>query len=344
MSNRHHKYLNNALFFFYALFIFGSTFSIALAQIALGFALTLFIVVAITARHNPFVSSLKCFYVLVGSYVIWLFLTGLIGATPVRSAFMLREDWLFCIVPIGIFLFQDEHSRRRLMLIFAAGVLLMSVYGIIQHFTGIHWLKTHALIPAEDFGFRSQGSFTHRLTYGNYYCVAALSLLGFGLPKGNDLTPPMRVFLILAAILAIIATIFSYSRGPILAVIVSLVFAGVIMGRKYLLSLIGALVVTTVVIGLSMPGLADRFSGTSTDDIDVEYEGSRLFIWKNSLEIVRNHPLFGVGTGNFQIAYASHLDPDVPDFRKHAHAHNDLLNIAAISGLPGMILFAALWL
>ena len=61
MSNKRLKFLNDVLFFFYGLFIFGSTFSIALAQLSLGFALVLFIIIAITVQHNPFV-SIKQFY------------------------------------------------------------------------------------------------------------------------------------------------------------------------------------------------------------------------------------------------------------------------------------------
>ena len=43
--------LTDALFFFYALFIFGSTFSIALAQMALGVSLALFITVIVVHRY-----------------------------------------------------------------------------------------------------------------------------------------------------------------------------------------------------------------------------------------------------------------------------------------------------
>jgi O-antigen ligase len=54
--------------------------------------------------------------------------------------------------------------------------------------------------------------------------------------------------------------------------------------------------------------------------------------------------MFGVGQGNFKDAYSSHLRPDISESRKHAHAHNDLLNIAAISGIPGAVFSLGMWI
>ena len=62
--------LQTALFFFFALFIFASTFSIALAQTALGLALVTFIVTIIRDRYNPFVRNLRWFYLAYSKQII----------------------------------------------------------------------------------------------------------------------------------------------------------------------------------------------------------------------------------------------------------------------------------
>jgi O-antigen ligase len=79
-------------------------------------------------------------------------------------------------------------------------------------------------------------------------------------------------------------------------------------------------------------------------DISGTYEGGRFFVWNNSLKIIAEHPLFGVGQGNFHEQYVSLLPSDIPDKRKLTHAHNDWLNITAISGIPGGLIFLVLWL
>ena len=344
MNPRRWQRPDDALCFFLALFIFGSTFSIALAQVSLGFALVLFIVIAVGKRYNPFASSLKPFYILVGAYIAWEFVAALAGDTPSRSAWMLKEDWLFCVVPIGVYLLAKERYRKHLVTAFAVGVLVISIYGLLQHFFGLHWTKDTPPVAAPDYGYLVRGSFPHRLTFGNYYGTAALFLFGLGIASFRRLSPHRRALLLTASVLAIIVTILTYSRGVTFGVGVALIMGGVLLGRKYLTATIATVAVAVFLVVLTQPGLVGRFGDIKNNDLDVSYEGGRLFIWENTLEIAGEHPLFGVGAGNFEYAYAARLREDIPDFRKHVHAHNDLLNIAATTGLPGLAFFGGMWL
>ena len=335
--------LTNALFFFYALFIFGSTFSIALAQMALGLSLILFIAVIIIHRYQPFVKSLKRFYIIVAIYVGWIFICSLMGETVSRSLFIMKEDWLFLIIPIGIFLMQNKTYRERLMTIFAIGVLMVSIYSLLQYSLGLNWFKDSALTAADGFGYRVRGNFTNRLTFGNYYATAGLFLFGYAIRRTEGLTAGMRQLFLSAGTLAMAVTMLSFSRGSIIGLVAGLIVLGLILGRKYLVGMVGVLVVMTLVAVMLLPGLVNRFSEAVQKDISPEYEGSRPFIWKHSLSIAREHPLFGVGPGNFETEYAAKLHPDIPGFRKHAHAHNDLINMLAVYGVPGFLFFAGLW-
>ncbi len=344
MANRSHKYLETALFLFFALFIFGSTFSIALAQMSLGVSLVLFLILVMVARYNPFVSSLRWFYLFVALYIFWMLLSALVGPTPLRSILIIKEEWLFCAIPIGVFLFGRRQYRHMLTTAFAAGVMLVSIYGIIQHFTGIHLFNATPPTAASDFGYLVCGRFSHSLTFGNYYGTASLFLAGLALAGHRQLSRQMRLFLISSSLLAMITTVLSYSRGPIAALAVGLVLLGLILGRRYLVYSLGTIAVAAVAILIIMPGLTGRFSGKTTKDFGGVYEGGRVFIWKNSLRVIQENPIFGVGQGNFKAAYSSHLRADIPEKRKHVHAHNDLLNVAAISGIPGAVFFLGMWL
>ncbi len=344
MNPRRWQRSDDALFFFFALFILGSTFSIALAQVSLGLALVLFVVIAVGRRYNPFASSLKPFYVLVGAYIAWEFVAALAGETPSRSAWILKEDWLFCIVPVGVYLLAKERYREHMVTAFAVGVLVISIYGLLQHFFGWHWTKESPPVAAPDYGYLVRGSFSHRLTFGNYYGTAALFIFGLGITGIKRLSSYKRTLLITASLLAVIATILTYSRGVTVGIGVTLVMGGVLLGRKYLTATLGTLVVAIFLVVLTQPGLVGRFGDIKKNDLDVGYEGGRLFIWENSLVIAGEHPLFGVGAGNFEFAYTALLRPDIPHYRKHVHAHNDLLNIAATTGLPGLAFFGGMWL
>jgi len=71
--------------------------------------------------------------------------------------------------------------------------------------------------------------------------------------------------------------------------------------------------------------------------------GSRLRIWKTSLRIVRSSPYLGAGPDNFPLAYAKEAADDPASLKRYNvridDAHNDYLEAACETGLPGLALF-----
>jgi len=338
------KLLNDILFFLYALFIFGSTFSIALAQSAFGLSLVVFLVIAIRRRYNPFQSSLKWFYLSVGLYILWMIIACLMGDTPVRSLRIMKEEWLFAIVPVGVYLMSKEGYRQKLLLAFAVGVGIFALYGILQHFTGVHWTKKTPPFPAPDFGYVVKGTFPHRLTFGNYYATAALFMLAIALSGWKKMTRNGRLFYLTVGLLAVIATIFTYSRGAILALTLALLLLGIFLGRRAM-AYVGGAAAAVVVLALliAFPGVIGSVQQKMQREYDLKDDMGRLFIWTNSLRIVGENPIFGVGQGNFYEAYVRLRPADVTGTRNAVHAHSDPINVAAIAGLPGMVFFLGIW-
>ena len=73
--------------------------------------------------------------------------------------------------------------------------------------------------------------------------------------------------------------------------------------------------------------------------------GMRFTLWRRATRLIRDHPLAGVGLGNFQAAYVPYFDPKDPtdDNRRGIHAHNLFLHQAGEVGIPGGLVYAALW-
>lgn len=67
----------------------------------------------------------------------------------------------------------------------------------------------------------------------------------------------------------------------------------------------------------------------------------RLAHWQAALNMANAHPVFGVGAGNYEAAYAAYSLPSWP--RALGHAHNEYLNILAEAGLVGLIPYVAGW-
>jgi O-antigen ligase len=68
----------------------------------------------------------------------------------------------------------------------------------------------------------------------------------------------------------------------------------------------------------------------------------RLGIYKANLDIVRDHPVFGLGFGRYQRAARPYYDRH-PDADRRSHAHNNFLQIAAEAGLVGLAAFTLLF-
>ena len=88
-------------------------------------------------------------------------------------------------------------------------------------------------------------------------------------------------------------------------------------------------------------GAAKRF------DTAGDFSSSRFDIWSNTVDLIRAHPWFGVGVGEFNFAWTLTPFPGRP-IEFFDHAHNIVLNLLAEMGVPlgGLViglLLAGLW-
>ena len=74
---------------------------------------------------------------------------------------------------------------------------------------------------------------------------------------------------------------------------------------------------------------------------------ARYLFWRNTLVMIEDHPLAGVGPGNFRIVYPrysrSYAWDMVSGYKKRARkAHNDYLQVAAECGIPALVVLLLL--
>lgn len=68
---------------------------------------------------------------------------------------------------------------------------------------------------------------------------------------------------------------------------------------------------------------------------------SRLILWRHSLQLASHQPWLGYGPGQFRVAYPSRVrtpDPNLSDTFRPFHAHQGLLEAAALFGVPWLLL------
>ncbi len=159
----------------------------------------------------------------------------------------------------------------------------------------------------------------------------------------------------LAAMLA--ALLMSWSRGAWLGAAGALGIVVIVQGRRAFALVAVATAVLAVIVLLSnlniIPSeIAARFSGieeyfTVFDVRGVKVDDSnyavveRMAHWQAAWEMLSDHPVLGVGFGNYAVVYPVYALPHWSD--PLGHAHNYYLNVAAEAGLIGLFAYGVLW-
>ena len=162
-------------------------------------------------------------------------------------------------------------------------------------------------------------------------------------------------FLAFAAMLA--AVVMSWSRGAWLGVAAGLIVTVIVQSRRaFMLTIIAAFVLIFVillssinvipdVIAARFSGIADYFGvfdvrGVKVDDANFAVV-ERMAHWQAAWGMLHNHPLLGVGIGNYAVVYPDYALPRWDD--PLGHAHNYYLNVAAETGFVGLAAYSVLW-
>jgi O-antigen ligase len=325
---------------YFALFLFCASFSIAASQIILGLAMVLFLILLTKHTHRVAVRPLKPFFIMVGVYLLWMFVSALFGESPLSSIWALKEEWLFLTVLISACLFRDRRYSEQLLAALAVGLTLMAAYGILQSLTGINWFRGSPLAQAGGI-YRPAGNFSHPLTYGNFIVISTLFVLGYTIVRFRRLAGKVRVVLFTACITGLIVTALLNSRGPMLAAFCGLLFLG-LLARK-LRYILPVLVLAGGVTWFAAPNFVDIWLTKYERDLSTSNSEGRLFIWNNSLKIVSDHPVTGIGSANFDEEYERRLEGDTTA-HVMGHAHSDYINVAVLYGFPGLLLFLTIWI
>jgi O-antigen ligase len=136
------------------------------------------------------------------------------------------------------------------------------------------------------------------------------------------------------------------SRGATLAAISALALAILRFSRSHKASrslVVAAVAVVVLSTAFASPALIRKFSDRGAID---PYNYQRPKIWRSALHVITDHPILGVGLGqfyDFSKRYSPPVEGTVARFLKRpAIAHSEYLQTAAESGLPAATLFFTL--
>ncbi len=149
--------------------------------------------------------------------------------------------------------------------------------------------------------------------------------------------------------------LYLYRKSMVKAFALPLRRLAIMMSVTLLVAFLSAFLLTRYSIGSARPvALSDEvekveslekrvasiFDTTSPNRI------KRLDIWMRTLEIFMDHPVMGVGAGNWKVVVPDYYrpDPDESYYHNWRRPHNDYLWVLAEKGVPGFVLFLLFFL
>jgi len=278
-----------------------------------------------------------------------------------------RIEFSHMQVPLAIFLLcgvisvygaQDIGMAMKILIIFlmAASVYLVTsqtirspeelqklmwaaatTAGIIGLYTAVTWMFQTGEVEQGDYA-RAEGIFGYPNALGGFLALAIPPIFALAASENLWWRRLLGNLLFTAAMVGLALT---YSRGAWIGTAVALLLLLPILKRGWL---VVGLALTTVMVTTAGNVLV-RAESVATPEQGTSYT-SRVEIWQTSLKLLAEHPLRGVGLGNFGQAYGNFMVPDLPLLAEALgtpdEAHDLFLNLAVEVGLVGAGAFA--WL
>jgi O-antigen ligase len=164
--------------------------------------------------------------------------------------------------------------------------------------------------------------------------------LGMTVPLAISLAlalPHKKRFFFIIAVTILLADLLTFSRGGYLGLIGGSLFIFAIQYRHW--STHTKKILLTLLIGITLTIFASPIGARLTSSFNIR-EGSnqgRIAMWKAASAIIIEHPLLGVGLGNYSLA----VKPSA-NYRDPIYAHNIFLDIAAETSILNALVFIAL--
>jgi O-antigen ligase len=284
-----------------------------------------------------------------GFLLVWLpfFLYSLLSVTWAKSRFSVfhfAAVWFIYLYAFMIFCHLISEGRQILV------VFSIALIALILGLTSLIDLATNQNLEGGELG-------AFRIRYAKFAEILAVVSI-FLLCLSLQVRKKLKLLISGAGLIALLGVLSSLSRGAFLSFLVGftisslgVLFFGQSGYRRKILLLIVA------VLSLIIFSQISNFLPLSTSKYVVgevpkssDTTVSRIFFWKISLQMIRQHPIFGVGADNFWISFndarrefiKNHPDDELlaigEDFFVQ-RAHNELLQVFTELGLIGGCLF-----
>ena len=299
----------------------ATSWSIFGSQVAFDVAAILW-VIELVRRRGQF--SAPPFFMPLVAYAGLTLVSAVFSPDPRASLVDSRQLFLFLIVPVVSHFARGDRANRVLDVIIALGSA-GALYGILQYAV----LGYDSLSASPDSHGRPVGFLSHWMTFsGVLMLVTCASISRLLYVQKEWVWPAIAVPALVAAL------VLSLTRNAWLGTIAAVLVLFAIRNWRLLL----VVPVAALIIILASPGAVLTRINSIGDTSDLANR-DRLAMLRMGANMVKDHPLTGVGPEMIERVYAEYRDPMAVN-PTNPHLHNVPMQIAAERGLPAL----AAWL
>jgi putative inorganic carbon (hco3(-)) transporter len=276
-----------------------------------------------------------------GLFVAGTLLSLAFSTNPAAGFPQVKKLYLFLVLAVVVTAVHSWRSVRNMYLWCAAAGAGSAAWSLVQF-----WRKYHAAHELHQpfytyyMGARITGFMSHWMTFGGQMSIALLLLIAVLIFA----PPPPRWRAAAYAAIAVMAAglVLAFTRGMWFAAIAGFLYLLAIWRPKLLF----AVPVIAVVGFFAAPrAVQERVQSVYQPHGQVDSNQHRIVTWRTGVEMVKSHPLLGLGPEHVGREFQQYVPADIPrplPVGWYGHLHNIYLQYAAERGIP--VLLCMLWL
>jgi O-antigen ligase len=258
------------------------------------------------------------------------------------------------VATVSFNFFRRGGSPLPFLLSCALGTLLVVVIASWQvlHHIGPTSFESRGLIRAYgSFGHPNQLAIYLELTAPLFLALALSSRRAGQLGAWRQVSPSIKYLWYVALFAAVLGLLLSQSRGGTVGMVVGLGIVGLLSWPAFRSRIAplapSILIVLLTVLTIAVAIVAAGVETFGEDEVQVTPSNfavrERLAHWTAAVEMAKDHPVTGVGAGNYDLNFRENTQ----DWRfriGRGHAHNTYLHMLAQAGVIGLSTYLALLL
>lgn len=312
---------------------------IPISDILLGIIMFLYFIKLIFQKstRDRFIFGIKDFFTSTLSLSIVILLGIMIISTSyaLEKGLALSESARFITYIFIFFLIVYEFNTKELIkkllkcYVFAAAIL--SIYGIVQYFTTIGLDKKFIVKYSSGYSVvKIATTMFNPNAYSAFLILIIFPVLMLAIYEKNIKNKSMYGIL---SILIFVNIIMTYSRNALIGICIGAVVLCVLYSYKLIIAFGGVGIVT-----LFMPSVFERVRDLTNNS----QNESRIKLWKTAIMMIKEHPIIGVGNGNYISRYNEYVNK-YKGLSYNAYTryttHNSYLKIQSELGIIGIATF-----